>query len=173
MILIALMAALTAIGAFIRIPIPYVPFTMQFLFANMAGILLGKNKGAMAVALYVFIGLIGVPVFTKGGGLQYIYQPSFGYLVAFIIGAYVAGWMVERCGDESMKTYLFASITNLAIVYFLGASYLALIMNVYLGIGWSFKKVLIYGCLIFIPGDLLGCVVGSYVTKRLKKAKIV
>lgn len=65
LILVSLFAALTAIGAFIRIPIPYVPFTLQFLFCAFAGILLGSKLRAISQIVYVLVGLIGVPALQR------------------------------------------------------------------------------------------------------------
>ena len=70
---IALFAALTAIGAFIRISIPVCPFTLQLLFTTLAGLVLCPAKGAAAVTLYVVLGLAGLPVFTAGGGPSYVF----------------------------------------------------------------------------------------------------
>lgn len=84
--LMALFAALTAVGAFITIPVPPVPFSLQIFFAILAGALLGSRRGAISVAVYVLLGLCGLPVFTKGAGLSYIFQPTFGYLAGFILG---------------------------------------------------------------------------------------
>ena len=64
-----LFTTLIAIGAFIKIPIPVVPFTLQYLFTMMAGLLLGSKLGAMSVALYMLLGLVGLPVFAEGGGI--------------------------------------------------------------------------------------------------------
>ena len=65
---VALFTALTAIGAFIKIPIPYIPFTLQILAVYLAGALLGPRLGMLSQLCYVLIGLIGVPVFAEGGG---------------------------------------------------------------------------------------------------------
>ena len=72
LILVALFTALTAIGAFLRIPMPMVPFTLQNLFSTLAGLLLGSYLGAVSVGIYVLLGLAGVPVFTSGGGIGYV-----------------------------------------------------------------------------------------------------
>ena len=94
--LIALMAALTAVGAFITVPIPPVPFSLQIFFAILSGALLGSKKGAAAVGIYVLLGLCGLPVFTKGAGISYLLQPTFGYLAGFIVGAWVCGKIIEH-----------------------------------------------------------------------------
>ena len=66
LILCSLFAALIAVGAFIKIPIPVVPFTLQVLFTTLAGLLLGPRLGAISVGIYLLVGLIGIPVFTQG-----------------------------------------------------------------------------------------------------------
>ena len=70
LILCALFVCLISIGAFIKIPIPVVPFTLQFLFTSLAGILLGGNLGAFSVLIYTLMGLLGFPIFAGGGGIK-------------------------------------------------------------------------------------------------------
>ena len=70
LILTAFFAVLTAVGAFIRIPTPVSNFSLQVLFTCMAGLLLGPRWGAASQAVYVGLGLLGLPVFTLGGGLE-------------------------------------------------------------------------------------------------------
>ena len=96
MVLAALFAALTAIGAFLQIPTGTVPITLQFLFTALAGLLLGWKWGAISQLLYVGIGLLGLPVFTQGGGIGYVLQPSFGFLLGLIPAAAVIGAMTAR-----------------------------------------------------------------------------
>lgn len=76
LVLFSLFTALTAIGAFIRVPVPLCPFTLQLLFTTLSGLILGSRKGAASVAVYVALGLSGVPVFTQGGGPG-IYFPAY------------------------------------------------------------------------------------------------
>ena len=79
MVLCAMFTVLVAIGAFIRVPVPFVPFTLQVLFTTLAGLILGPKLGAMSVTLYVALGLLGLPIFASGGGIGYVFQPTFGY----------------------------------------------------------------------------------------------
>ena len=83
LVLCAMFVALIAVGAFIKVPVPVVPFTLQFLFTMLAGLLLGPGNGALAVVIYIVLGLAGLPIFTQGGGPGYIFQPSFGYIIGF------------------------------------------------------------------------------------------
>mgnify|MGYP002514908971 CR=1 FL=1 len=78
MILAALFAALTAVGAFIRIPTPVSAFTLQVFFAAMAGALLGRKWGMASQLIYVALGLLGLPIFTSGGG------DSVSFIVIFV-----------------------------------------------------------------------------------------
>lgn len=103
----ALFTTLTAVGAFIKIPVPVVPFTLQFLFTTMAGLLLGKRLGALSVAVYVALGLAGLPIFAEGGGLGYLFRPSFGYLIGFCAGAWVTGAIAEKAeGSRALAGFL-------------------------------------------------------------------
>ena len=99
LVLCALFTALTAVGAFIKIPVPVVPFTLQFLFTMLAGLLLGGRLGAISVGAYAVLGLLGLPIFTEGGGFWYLLKPSFGYILGFIVGAYVTGKMAAKTSN--------------------------------------------------------------------------
>ena len=126
----ALFVTLITVGAFIRIPLPNWPFTLQILFTTLAGIILGSRLGAVSVGIYIILGLIGVPVFTSGGGPGYILQPTFGYLVGFMVGAYVVGRFSEASPNHSFKQLLIGSILNLLVVYGFGMVYLYMSLNV-------------------------------------------
>lgn len=154
LILVSLFAALTAIGAFIRIPIPYVPFTLQFLFCAFAGILLGSKLRAISQIVYVLVGLIGVPAFTEGGGSGYIFKPTFGYLIGFIVAAYVIGKITEKIKELNLIKALLATLSGLFFVYLFGVSYLYLIYNLYLGQIKNVEWAIFYGFTVCIGGDL-------------------
>ena len=91
LILCALFAALTAVGAFLRLPAGAMSITLQFFFTAMAALLLGPRWGALSQIVYVALGLAGLPVFTQGGGPGYVFQPSFGFLLGLIPAAWVMG----------------------------------------------------------------------------------
>jgi biotin transport system substrate-specific component len=177
LVLIPMFAALTAIGAFINIPIPVIPVTMQFFFVAMSGIMLGSKKGAIAQLVYVLVGLVGFPVFTKGGGISYIFQPSFGYLIGFICSAYVIGRVYEGFGSVNIiKTYA-AILAGIVVLYLIGVPYLYLIVNFYLGKSMTVAVAVKTGFLLTIPKELLVGVVVALLTNaimpRLSKALLV
>ncbi len=169
MIKCGLFAALIIVGAQIKFQIGTIPFTMQFAFANLAGLLLGRKLGATSVIVYVLLGLIGLPVFAGGGGIAYLFKPSFGYLIGFIIGAFVAGDLSERLKFKAFANNLIASLANLVIVYTIGVVYLYFSMKMIApDKAMSFATALQVGVIIFIPSDLTWSVLGSLVATRVK-----
>ncbi|WP_175562182.1 biotin transporter BioY [Clostridium magnum] len=167
LILVSIFAALTAIGAFIRVPIPYVPFTLQYLFCALAGIILGARLGALSQLLYVVIGLIGIPVFTEGGGLYYIFKPTFGYLIGFIVAAYVIGKIKDNIKELTFLKAIFALLLGLFFIYLFGVLYLYAIYNLYLGKNISLYFAFFYGFVVCIAGDLLLTVFVAYISIKI------
>ena len=162
LVLTALFAALTAIGAFFKIPFALAAISLQFLFTAMAGILLGAGYGALSQGVYVLIGLVGVPIFALGGGFSYVLQPTFGFLLGLI--------PLAKRPLTFWETAL-AMLAGLAVLYAIGVPYMALIANAYLGKGLTFWQVIKNGMLIYLPGDLLKIALGSFlcvaITRRL------
>jgi Uncharacterized conserved protein len=96
MTLISLFAALTAVGGFISIPLYPVPLTLQTLFTLLAAMILGSVMGASSQIIYVLLGVIGLPVFAGfKAGIGILFGPTGGFLLGFIISAYIIGKIVE------------------------------------------------------------------------------
>lgn len=167
MVLCALFTALIAAGAWIKIPIPVVPFTLQFLFTLLAGLLLGGRLGAVTVAVYILMGLLGLPVFAEGGGPAYILKPSFGYIIGFAVAAYVTGMIAERTPSPSYRRLLAADFIGLGIVYLFGMVYYYLISKLYLGTPIGLFPLFLYCFVLAVPGDIVLCIVGALLGKKL------
>ncbi|WP_121661998.1 biotin transporter BioY [Metabacillus litoralis] len=170
LVTVSLFASLSAIGAFIKIPLPYVPFTLQVLFVFLAGSLLGSKKGFQSQLIYVAIGLAGLPVFTQGGGIGYVLQPTFGYLIGFMAGAYVVGATVERVSNPKILHFIIANFAGLAVVYFFGVIYLYIALNTWMGIESSFAHAVMIGFVYSIAGDLVISIIAGFLAIRLYKA---
>ncbi|MDF2633873.1 MAG: BioY protein [Pelosinus sp.] len=155
MILISLFAALTAVGAFIKIPTPLVPFTLQFLFCAYSGIFLGGRKALYSQLLYVGIGLIGIPVFASGGGPAYVLQPTFGYLLGFIACSYTIGRLVQQFSKITFVKVFSTVLLGLFFVYLCGVGYLYLIINFYLHKPMTLPAAIAAGFLPYITPDLI------------------
>jgi len=137
-ILVALFAALTAIGGRISFTVYLVPLTLQLFFCMFAGILLGAKLGMASQLVYVLIGLLGVPVFANGGGPSYVLNPTFGYLIGFIIAAYTMGKIVESLKEVTFANMIISVVAGLIIAYAIGIPYFYVIYNFYLGKSLSF-----------------------------------
>ena len=153
LLLTALFAALTAIGAFLKIPTPWSSFTLQVFFVCMAGVLLGPKYGALSQLVYIALGLMGLPIFTTGGGLGYVFQPTFGFLLSYIP----------------------ACAAGLAVIYLVGLPYMGLILNVYLGKDMGVAAILWAGMLPFLPWDVVKIaatvVLAGVLVPRMKEMK--
>lgn len=170
LVLCGMFTALVAIGAFIQIPIPYMDyFTLQFFFVLLAGMFLGGKRGAMAVGCYVALGLIGIPIFAAGGGVGYVFRPSFGYLLGFIVTAFVTGTI---CGKRknSYGNFLLACIAGFVATYAIGIIYKYMILNFYTDTPATFVIVFLSCFPLDMPGDFVLCLLASGVGLRLKKS---
>lgn len=170
--LTAMFTTLIIIGAFIKIPIPYIPFTLQVFFVNMAMLMLGAKWGGMAVGIYIAMGLIGIPIFTAGGGWSYVFHPTFGYLIGFFIGTIVGGNLM-RLFKNGYLGMAVASIVFEIITYICGLTYFYFIQSAYLGVSVTAKTVFISCFLIFLPGDTISCVLGAVIVKRLSRYRLI
>lgn len=164
--LIALFAALTAVSAFIRIPLWPVPITMQTFFVILAGLVLGPSGGAMSQTIYIIVGLIGLPVFSGGGGPSYLMHPSMGYLAGFILAPAAVG-LYARQRALTWKTVLPASLLGSATIYAVGVPYLAGYLHLVLHKPEAFGIAVKTGLVVFLPGDLVKCALLALVVPRM------
>lgn len=153
LVLAALFAVVTAAANFIKIPIGVVPITLLFFATALSGVLLGPKWGAVSQAVYVALGLVGLPIFTGGGGLGYVFQPSFGFLLGLIPAAWVIGMLTR--GEPGLVRMALAALAGLGVLYLVGLPYLWLILNVYLDKAMALPALLWSGMVIFLPGDFL------------------
>ena len=168
MILAALFAALTAVGAFIRFPLGAMSVTLQFMFTAMAGVLLGAKWGAVSQAVYVVLGLVGLPVFTMGGGIGYVMQPSFGFLLGLIPTAWVIGRLTEK--ENGHWRIALACLAGLAVLYLIGLPYMYLIMKLYLHKSITVWTAVKAGMLVYLPGDAIKIALTVLLYKPLRRA---
>lgn len=167
----AIFVALMIAGAFIKIPFPFMPLTFQTVFAVLAGLLLGWEKGMIAMAAYAAIGLIGIPVFTSGGGIFYVTMPSFGYILGFIASAGVAGIAYSR--KKRIWQIVLLALAAFLVDYVFGIAYFIAVwqLNGYSGL-W--QAVVTYN-LFYMPKDailtLLAAFLSVAVTPALKRIR--
>jgi len=146
-ILVLSFSIITGLAAKLKIEIGAVPITMQTFAVLLSGALLGSRRGMASQLTYLLMGLAGLPWFARGGGIQYIMSPTFGYIIGFVLAAYFIGWICERGFDRQLKTAILAMLFGNIILYIPGLFWLAK----FVGLG----KVLSIGFYPFVIGDLL------------------
>ena len=167
LVMCAMFTALIAVGAFITIPIPLVPLTLQVLFTMLAGILLGPKLGTISVCCYILLGLIGFPIFTHGGGILYVLQPTFGFMLGFIPGTFLTGRIARKQENPGFLRLFLACMAGVGVIYFFGTVYLYLLNRFYLGNSIALWPLIMACDIQPLPGDILKGVIAAKVGERL------
>lgn len=158
---VALMAALTAVGAQLTVPVSPVPFTLQVPVVVLSGLLLGARYGALAQIVYLVMGAIGIPVFAGFSATDALFGPTGGYLLSYPLAAAVAGLaagtVARAARGRAVAAGTASGIAALAVIYALGV--------VWLGVYLSLPPVaaLAQGVLPFIPFDVVKIVLAALV----------
>ena len=168
--LVAMFASLTAVGAFIKIPIPYLPITLQVFFVFLAGILLGPRLGALSQIVYLTLGLVGLPIFAEGGGLGYVFHPSFGFIIGFVFVSFFTGYFLATHEKLSFTRILVVCIIGVIILYIIGVPYMNIILNKVLGIEVTMLQSFMAMATVYLPGDILKVIGVALIAPRIKGA---
>ena len=153
LMLVSLFAALMAAGAYIRIPFPLLPVTLQTFFCALSGLILGAKPAVLSMTVYMCLGLAGLPVFASGGGLASVFEKSFGFIIGFIAGAYVIGRISARSGKPTPANNLKALLPGLLAIYIPGIAHMLLIIRIYLGNKQAGLLMVISGNLPYLIKD--------------------
>jgi biotin transport system substrate-specific component len=148
-VFLVLGASLVVAGlAQVSIPLPFtpVPITGQTLGVLLSGIVLGSRRAALAMALYLLEGTLGLPFFA--GGRSGLGGPTTGYLLSFPLAAFLTGLLAERGWDRKPLTAALAMLTGSLAIFTLGALWLSSFVG-------GAQKAFLLGVLPFLPGDLL------------------
>jgi biotin transport system substrate-specific component len=138
-----------ALCARVTVPLPFtpVPLTMQNFGVLAVGLTLGSRRGFAALALYLAEGAMGLPVFSPsilGGGIAQILGPTGGFLMAYPLVAFIAGWFFEKSAPRSERHFAWAAVSSVAaelVLFAGGLSWLALqthsiVLAIRLGLYW-------------------------------------
>lgn len=178
LLLTGLFTAFTAIGAALSIPLPFtaVPVTLATLIAMLAGTLLGPKYGSISQVVYIFTGIIGIPVFHNfTAGLGIVFGPTGGYLLGYIAIAFCAGLAASK--PSSVRLVIMLILGNL-LCYIFGTVWFLISSGSLDGIsaastpdgalGGAIGAALISCVVPFIPGDILKIAAAVILTGRLK-----
>jgi len=159
MVYASLLAALTGASGLFAFPIGPVPITLQVLFVLLSGGLLGPKWGPASMAIYLLMGLAGLPVFAGGtSGIGRLLGPTGGYLAGFLVASLAVGLLAAK--TRSFPRLLAAMVVGLAVIYGLGVCWLSLSARM----PWG--RALVLGVLPFLPADALKLVIAAAVVSR-------
>ena len=154
-----------AISSKIKIPFYPVPMTMQTLVILMIGIGFGWKLGLATVSLYLFEGIIGLPVFSgtpeKGIGLIYFTGPTMGYLLGFLVAVYIAGKFTY---DSNVIKNFLKLLLATSFIYILGMTWLGNL------IGWD-KPIFQLGAQPFLLAELFKILIVTFAISQIRKIK--
>ena len=161
-VLASLMAALTAVGAYIHVPIGPVPIVLSTLFVILSGLLLGSRWGLASMGLYLLVGAIGIPVFYGGkGGFAHFFGPTGGYLFGYVLAAWVTGFISEKSRGLLILDILAVLVGSL-VIYGLGVPWLKMITQM------SWPKTLMVGMVPFLIGDGIKAAVAVILARSVR-----
>ena len=159
----AMFGAMTALGAYIIIPFPLVPITLQTFVMYLAASLLGGHLGALSQIVYILLGIIGLPVFAGGkAGLGVLIGPTGGYLIGFIIGAYIIGKMMESRKHSGYVWIALSLILATVVIYTCGVAQLLVVAQL------SLQKAITVGVLPFLIGDAIKIAAAILLITKIK-----
>ncbi|MBO0611152.1 biotin transporter BioY [Myceligenerans salitolerans] len=156
--LVVAVAALTALAAQLRVPIPGlpVPITGQTFAVLLGAAALGPFRGTAAQVLYVGVGLLGLPVYAGGGaGAEVLFGASGGYLVGFVAASAVVGALARRGMDRGVLGTVLAFATGSAVIYAVGVPWLAVVA------GMAPGDAFMAGAGVFLIGDVIKAVLAG------------
>jgi biotin transport system substrate-specific component len=154
--------ALLTLSAKVQVWPGPVPITMQTFVILTIGMAYGWRLGGATLLLYLAAGAIGLPVFSKGGGIAYFAGPTGGYLVGFVLAATVTGWLAERGWDRRPATTALAMLAGNVAIYVPGLIWLAVLIG--------FEKAIKFGLMPFMMGDLVKLALAAAVVPLAWKA---
>ncbi len=175
LVLCAFFAALMAIGANMApfLTIGGVPITLQLMVAILAGGVLGSRLGAISMVTYMFIGLVGAPVFAQfKGGFGHIVSPTFGFILSFIAVAYLTGKLVGDTNKQSSKrNYILAAVLSLFLNYMIGTNYMYFILRFLADAPDGFSYAMAWGWMgAYMPLDISVTLISFATLPKLKIA---
>ena len=165
LLIILVGSIILAISSKIRIPFYPVPMTMQTFVVLIIGVFFGWKMGVATVSLYLFEGIIGLPVFSgtpeKGSGLIYFTGPTMGYLIGFLVTVYLAG---KFDYTSNLLTNFLKLTFSVSFIYILGVLWLGNL------IGWD-KPIFKLGVQPFLLAELFKILLATFVANQIKKVK--
>ena len=161
LIIIVICSFLLILSAKIKVNLYPVPMTLQPLAVLMIAMLCGRNISVASVSLYLFQGMIGIPVFAYGGGVLYLLGPTGGFLFGFLFASILIGELADRGWGKSLFKSIIAMLTGLFVIYTCGVFQLSILKG--------FDFAIINGLKPFIIGDLYKLILAAILLPQIWK----
>ena len=158
-------SAVIAVCARLVLPLPFtpVPLTLANFGVLLVGLALGSKRGFAAAALYLAWGAMGLPVFSPAGvgGIAQLFGPTGGYLLAYPVVAFLAGWISERGSRSFVRNLIGGAVAEL-VLFAAGISWLAVVTG-------SWQRAVAFGLAPFIFAEVMKVMVAAAVARRIQR----
>ena len=158
---VVICSLLLILSAKIKVDLYPVPMTLQPLAVLLIAMLCGRNIAVAAVSLYLFQGMVGIPVFAYGGGLPYLLGPTGGFLFGFLFASIIIGELADRGWGKLYSKSVFSMLIGLIVIYTCGIFQLSVLKG--------FDFAIINGLKPFIVGDLYKLILASFLLPQIWK----
>ena len=148
-------------SAKIKVPLYPVPMTLQPMAVLMIAMLFGRKLATLTVGLYIFKGIIGLPVFAFGGGLMYLMGPTGGFILGFFVSAFIVGYLADSGWGKKVSLSIVSMLIGMVVIYSLGIFQLALLKG--------FNFALLKGFYPFLLGDFYKLLLAGIITPYIWK----
>ena len=165
----ALFCTLICIGSFIRIPMPnMMPVTLQTFFVLLTALVLPFKASILSILTYIALGIIGLPIFSGGGGLGYVLMPNFGFIIGFLIATVIISAFTEKLKKRNLWQYIVVSMLGMTVIYIIGILYFAFITNVYNNNDYSWVWFIQTVFLPFLPKEIICIILASLSAYKIR-----
>ena len=165
----ALFCTLICIGSFIRIPMPnMMPVTLQTFFVLLTALVLPFKASILSILTYIALGIIGLPIFSGGGGLGYVLMPNFGFIIGFLIATVIISAFTEKLKKRNLWQYIVISMLGMTVIYVIGILYFVFITNVYNNNDYSAIWFIQTVFLPFLPKEIICIILASLSAYKIR-----
>lgn len=169
LVFISLFTALTIVSSMLHFTLGPIPFSLQIVTVFIVAHLFSVKIAFWSQALYVVMGLLGLPIFASGGGLFYVMKPTFGFLIGFVVAALVMAILKQKWTQRNFVTTFLINLAGTVVIYVFGCVYFYFIMNFVLHTPISASQTFSGIVLLSGPGDIILGAVSAVLILRLEK----